>query len=113
MYFTSVTAFCCMNFVLDEDDWNDVALACSSLAVKWRHLCTSLGLSFKTINKIKDNNPDDIDGSLNEALMQWILKDYKIERYGLPSWKSLLKAISKVDQPLFEKLTKEHQVKGM
>jgi hypothetical protein len=71
-----------------------------------------MGLSFKTICTIKDNNPDDSEGSWNEALMKWILRDYNTEKYGLPSWKSLLQTVSRVDQPLFEKLAKEHQVKG-
>ena len=70
-----------------------------------------MGLSFKTIRTIKDNN-DDIEGSWNEALMQWILRDYNTEKYGLPSWKSLLQTVSRVDQPLFEKLAREHQAKG-
>ena len=72
-----------------------------------------MGLSFKTISTIKDNNPDDSEGAWNEALMKWILQDYNTEKYGLPSWKSLLKTVSRVDQPLFEKLAKEHQVKGI
>jgi hypothetical protein len=72
-----------------------------------------MGLSFNTIRTIKDNNPDDSEGSWNEALMQWILRDYNTEKYGLPSWKSLLQTVSRVDQPLFEKLAKEHQVKGI
>jgi hypothetical protein len=72
-----------------------------------------MGLSFKTIHTIKDNNPDDSEDSWNEALMQWILQDYNTEKYGLPSWKSLLKTVSRVDQPLFEILAKEHQVKGI
>ena len=45
--------------------------------------------------------------------MQWILRDYDTKKHGLPSWKTLLKTISIVDQPLFEKLAKEHQVKGI
>ena len=72
-----------------------------------------MGLSFKTIQAIRENNPDDNDGSWNEAIMQWILRDYNTEKHGLPSWKTLLKTISRIDQPLFEKLAKEHQVKGM
>ena len=70
-----------------------------------------MGLSIKTIHEIKQNNPNDSDSSWNEALMYWILQDYNTQRYGLPSWKVLLKAISRVDQPLFEKLATEHQVK--
>ena len=70
-----------------------------------------MGLSFKTIHAIKDSNPED---SWNEALMKWILQDYNTEKHDLPSWKSLLKAVSRVDPRLFEKLAKEHQlqVKG-
>ena len=45
--------------------------------------------------------------------MQWILQKYNTEKHGLPSWKSLLKTISRVDEPMFEKLAKEHQVKCM
>ena len=102
-----------MIFISDEEDWNDVTIACSSLAAKWKQLCAFLGLSFKTVRTINGNNPDDSAGSWNEALMQWILQDYNTEKYGLPLWKSLLKTVSRVDQSLFEKLVKEHQVKGM
>ena len=71
-----------------------------------------MGLSFKIIRTINGNNPDDKESAWSEALMQWILKDYNTEKYGLPSWKTLLKTISRVDQPLFEKLATEHQAKG-
>ena len=100
---------CCI--LSDEESWNDVIIACSPLAAKWKQLSGFMGLSFKTIRTIKDNN-DDNECSWNEALMQWILRDYNTEKYGLPSWKSLLKTVSRVDQPLFEKLAREHQAKG-
>ena len=103
----------CNTFISDDEGWNDIIVACSSLAVKWQQLSGFLGLSIKTIRAIRGTFPSDNDGSLNEALMQWILQEYNTEKFSLPSWKSLLKAISRVDQPLFEKLAKEHQVKGM
>lgn len=64
---------------------------------------------------IKDKNPDDSTGvaSLNEALEQWILQNYNTKKHGLPSWKTLLKAVSLVDQSTFEKLAKEHQLEGI
>ena len=100
---------CCI--LSDEESWNDVIIACSPLAAKWKQLSGFMGLSFKTIRTIKENN-DDNEGSWNEALMQWILRDYNTEKYGLPSWKSLLKTVSRVDQSLFEELAREHQAKG-
>ena len=101
---------CCI--LSDEESWNDIIIACSPLAAKWKQLSGFMGLSFKIIRMIKDNNPDDNEGSWNEALMQWILRDYNTEKYGLPSWKSLLQTVSRVNQPLFEKLAREHQAKG-
>ena len=98
---------------LDEEDWNDVAIACSSLADKWQQLCAYLGLSIKIIRTIRGNYPNDSAAAWNEALTLWVLQDYNTRRHGMPSWKTLLKAISKVDQPLFEKLAKEHQTLGM
>ena len=100
---------CCI--LSDEESWNDVIIACSPLAAKWKQLSGFMGLSFKTIYAIKDNN-DDNEASWNEALMKWILQDYNTEKHGLPSWKSLLQTVSRVDQPLFEKLAREHQAKG-
>ena len=44
--------------------------------------------------------------------MQWILQEYNTEKYGSPSWKSLLKAVSKVDDILFDRLANEHQFEG-
>ena len=84
-------------------------IACSSLATKWQQLSGFLGLPFKTICTIKESNSNDSDVSWNEALMQWILQDYNTKKHGFPSWRTLLKAIGRVDQPLFEKLAKENQ----
>ena len=102
----------CVIFFSDEESWNDVIIACSPLAVKWKQLSGFIGLSHKTIHAINGNNPGDKEGAWNDALMQWILQDYNTEKHGLPSWRTLLKTISRVDQPLFEKLAKEHQAKG-
>ena len=100
------------NFLSDEESWNDVIIACGSLAAKWKQLSGFMGLSFKTIKEIQRDNDGDSNASWNDALMQWILQDYNTKKYGLPSWRRLLKIISRVDQPLFEKLAKEKQVKG-
>ena len=96
----------------EVEDWNDVIIACSSLAGKWQQLTGFLGLSFQQIREIKKNNCNDSADSWNEALMMWISQEYNTRKYGLPSWQSLLRTINGVDQALCEKLAREHQVKG-
>ena len=97
----------------DEECWNDVIIACSPLADKWKQLSGFMGLSYKTIKQIEKDNSNNSDGSWNEVVMQWISQNYNTEKYGVPSWRTLLKTIIRIDQSLFEKLAKEHQVKGM
>ena len=102
-----------MKFIIsDEDNWNDVIIACSSLAPKWQQLSGFLGLPIRIICAIRKNYPNDSATSWNEALMQWIMQEYNTEKYGSPSWKSLLKAVSRVDETLFDRLAKEHQLEG-
>ena len=62
-----------------------------------------------TSDAIKEKYPNKDLSCLNQVLKLFILKKYKIERYGLPTWKSLLKAIGKIDANLFKKLAEEHK----
>ena len=94
---------------LDDDDWNDVIIECSSLAGKWEQLSGYLGLSMRLIDVIKGNHPSNGIACWNEALKQWIIQNFKTAKYGYPSWKTLLGAIAIVDKLLFNKLAKEHQ----
>ena len=94
---------------LDDDNWNDVIIECSSLAAKWEQLSGYLGLSMRLIDVIKGNHPGDGEACWNEALKQWICQNFKTGKYGYPSWKTLLRAIGRVDKLLFNELAKEHQ----
>ena len=62
-----------------------------------------------TSDTIKEKCPNKELSCLSEALKLWILKKYKVERYGPPTWRMLLGAIAKIDEDLFKTLAKEHQ----
>ena len=62
-----------------------------------------------TSDEIKEKHPNKEFSCLSETLKLWILRKYKTEKYGLPTWKLLLKAIGKIDENLFKTLAKEHQ----
>lgn len=82
---------------------------CSSLAAKWEQLSGYLGLSMGTIENIKGNPPYDNSCCWNEALKQWIKQNYKTEKFGVPSWRSLLRAVAVIDKLLFKNLAGYHQ----
>ena len=94
---------------LDEDDWNIVIMECSSLSAKWERLSGYLGLPISLIDSIKENSPSDVDYCWSESLKHWIRQNYKTKIFGLPSWRTLLKAVARVDKHLFKKLADTHQ----
>ena len=98
-------------FYAEEDDWNIVVVECNSLSAKWEQLSAFLGLSRKLIDSIKKNHPNDDTVSWNDALGQWIGQNYNAKKFGVPSWKRLLKAIALVDKLVFKKLAREHEGK--
>ena len=82
---------------------------CSSLAAKWELLSAYLGIRVSTIAVIKQNHPGDTSACWSEALQQWISQNYNTGRFGVPSWRNILKAISKVDKLLFKRMAVQHQ----
>ena len=111
----SVTHLCIIMYALitcprtETDDWNDAVIECSSLAVKWKELSLYLRLSCDDIDSIKDNNPKDNSGCLCKAMDYWIKQNYDTTRFGLPSWRTLLTAVARVDKRLCKELAIKHQ----
>jgi hypothetical protein len=89
-----------------------VIIGCASLAAKWKHLSGFIGLPNTVIDQIQCDHPNDSSSCWNEALKQWIKQNYNTEKFGKPSWKTLLGAIAHIDRCLFEKLAREHRNYG-
>ena len=102
----------CYNFfnlchTIGVDDWNIVVIECKSLSAKWEQLSIYLGLSFEVTDNIKGSG--DNYHCWSEALKYWIRQNYNTQKFGVPSWRSLLKAVAKVDKLTFKNLVAEHQ----
>ena len=110
LYYTSLEVH--YNSSPEESDWNVIIKECSSLAANWEHLSGYLGLSIGLIDTIKGNYPNDKSGCWNEALKEWIKQNYKTEKFGLPSWRTLLEAVARDNRLLFKKLAKTYQTPG-
>ena len=85
---------------------------CSTLAPTWQQLGGYLGLPIGLIDSIKGNYPNDNPACWNEALKHWIQQNYNTARFGLPSWRTLLEAIVRVNRLLFKTLAERYQASG-
>ena len=81
---------------------------CRSLSAKWEILSAYLGLTQSTIDTIKHDYSGNTLGCWNKALSEWIKQSYNADRYGKPSWRTLLRAVVTVDKLLFDKLRRKH-----
>ena len=91
---------------VELEDWNTVVIECRPLAAKWRDLSIYLGLSCDVIDNIKGS---DNYHCWSEALKNWIKQNYNTKKYGVPSWRSLLRTVAKVDKLQFKNLARQHQ----
>lgn len=82
---------------------------CRRLSPKWERLSAGLGLPPSKIATIKGDYSGDTVGCWNKALSEWINQTYNTDRYGKPSWKTLLQAVAREDKLLFHELRQKHQ----
>ena len=83
-------------------------MECKTLSAKWEELSICLGLPADEIDTIKRNNPDNAQRCWSQALLAWIRQCYDTNKYGKPSWRTLLRAIAKENKRLFETLSQDH-----
>ena len=86
-----------------------IIVECESLAGKWEQLSGFIGLPSTLIDRIRLDYPNDCSCCWNKAINHWIKQNYNTEKFGKPSWKTLLGAIVHIDRHLFEKLASKHK----
>lgn len=94
----------------EDNDWNDVCLALQSHAARWQEIAQRLYVPVNEIAKIRINNHDDVSQCLYEAINYWINQNCNPEEHGMPSWRTLCKALSEVNglNLAFRTLAKAH-----
>ncbi len=86
----------------------DVCEVLEDLAGQWRTIATNLRLNNGSMNTIETNHSKDVMRCLQLAIEDWLRLNFNYERNGLPSWRTLAKAVRKLDGRLFERIVREH-----
>lgn len=63
------------------------------LAGRWQDMCFALGLH-RWKDEIAKINPENPRGCLREVIVRWLRKVHNVDRYGHPTWKTLVKAVA-------------------
>jgi hypothetical protein len=91
------------------EDWNGLVRECKKLSAHWHDIGTHVGLHPDDLERIRRDNRADSKACLMKVLSEWIKQKYSTKKYGLPSWKTFLGAMAKVDPQLFKKLAEKYK----
>ena len=61
---------------------------------KWFDTGLALGLKYSTLMKIQIKNREDVDDCRIDMLVCWLRRMDGVDQKGLPSWRSLVRALS-------------------
>ena len=61
---------------------------------KWFDTGLALGLKYPTLEKIKIKNREDVDDCRRDMLVCWLRRMDRVNQTRLPSWRSLVRALS-------------------
>ena len=92
-----------------DDDLGDVVEAVNTLAAVWDKFALKLRLKYDHIKVIKKDNPGDSEACLTEAMSEWLKENYNTAKFGVPSWRTLIKAVQAMDMALAHKIADKHR----
>ena len=76
-----------------EEDAYDVLHEVNGLAGRWSDMCLALGLR-SLEDKIKAEHSKNPGDCLRAVVDKWLQKNYNCQRFGSPTWKTLVKAVA-------------------
>ena len=81
------------------------------LESKWRDIGRKLGMLPSTIDTISADHSKS-GPCLSEVIKHWLQLNYDTNKFGQPSWKKLVEAVSGLDKRLFYSLASDHKAGG-
>ena len=76
----------------------DLLKKCEYSGTDYYKLGLHLGLSTRTLDIIRENNPRDVESCLRECLKAWLEQADDVKSNGGPTHHSLIKALRKIEQ---------------
>ena len=69
-----------------------------------------MGLHLKSskISEIKMSHPGDLSGCLRDTVQEWLKKNYNTSKFGDPSWRMIVEAVSDFNQDVARKIAAKH-----
>ena len=111
-----ITLFC-LAVYSDFDDLFDVQKELYPVSTKWRSIGIALRLKPNTLELIQAENSGDPSACLASVVMEWLRRNYNVERFGEPTWQQLVEAVDHpaggANMALARNIARRHKAGGM
>ena len=78
------------------------------LAGQWEEFAQELGIKEGKIKTIRADHVGNALMALNDAVSDWFMENHEIQRFGKPSWKTLVNAVKPLDRSLAHEIAEKH-----
>ena len=78
------------------------------LAGQWEGFAQKLGIKAGNIGIFKANRMGNVQMALNDAVADWLKKNYDVHKFGKPNWRTLANAVQPVNNALARTIAKKH-----
>ena len=97
------------NFYNPEiDDISDVMDEVGDLAGQWEMLARKLGIKPGNIGRFRAYRMGNVEMALNDAVADWLKKNYDVRKFGKPNWRTLANAVQLIDDDLARTIARNH-----
>ena len=78
------------------------------LAGQWEEFAQKIGIKPGHIGKFKANRMGKVEMALNDAIADWLKKNYDVRKFGRPNWRTLANAVQRIDDDLARTIARNH-----
>ena len=87
------------------------------VSANWKNIGIALRLNPNTLDSIQADNNNDSNACLTSVVTEWLKRNYKVEKFGEPSWQWLVKAVGDpgggANMALARDIARRHKAAGM
>lgn len=88
-----------------------------SVAAKWRSIGIALQLKPDVLQSIDTRYNGDPRACLSWMVMEWLMRNYNVEKFGEPTWQGLLEAVGHpaggANMALTRRIAMKHKAEGL
>ena len=101
----------------DLDHLFEIQSELNDAAVNWRNIGIALQLKPDFLQSIDTRYGSDPRACLSWILMEWLMRNYNVEKFGEPTWQWLVEAVGHpaggANMPLVRKIASKHKTENI